>query len=192
MDGYESRLPLPQRINDGTPDCINNRPAGYHRPARHRYRQRQTSATPPCSRPSNAVPVVCNIAHFDNEIDTRLHAASSGAGNPSNPRSTRCTAATTRKDYLILLSEGRLVNLGQRHRPTPPASWTAPSPTRCWPRCFSNERKFADLSTRRTSCRLTRSSPTQAPGRRSRPLSMVQGFGGASSPSLTATAGQVH
>ena len=56
--------------------------------------------------------VVCNIGHFDNEIDTAFMRANWRWDRSQSRRCTRSTAATNRGDYLILLSEGRLVNLG--------------------------------------------------------------------------------
>ena len=51
--------------------------------------------------------IVCNIGHFDNEIDVAGSATSSGP--TSSRRSTRSSSLGKR---IILLSEGRLVNLG--------------------------------------------------------------------------------
>ena len=56
--------------------------------------------------------VVCNIGHFDNEIDTAF--ARTLALGPSERASAHGLSFRARRDYLILLSEGRLVN-GQRH-----------------------------------------------------------------------------
>jgi len=60
--------------------------------------------------------VVCNIGHFDNEIDTAFMRDNWGFEEvkPQVHKVHRCgkNFAVDNDDYLILLSEGRLVNLG--------------------------------------------------------------------------------
>jgi adenosylhomocysteinase len=118
MDGYEVVSPYLDGVNTGLPDCIDTRllsdtdllvttTGNHHVCDRHMLRALKKGA------------VVCNIGHFDTEIDTaylREHFAwhevkpqvhkvfrDTAAGKPVNHGSD---------DYLLLLSEGRLVNLG--------------------------------------------------------------------------------
>ena len=55
--------------------------------------------------------VVCNIGHFDNEIDT-LYMRDNWKWDEVKPQVHRIYRSNDNNDYLILLSEGRLVNLG--------------------------------------------------------------------------------
>ncbi|NYT52030.1 MAG: adenosylhomocysteinase [Candidatus Vesicomyosocius endoextente] len=55
--------------------------------------------------------VVCNIGHFDNEIDTQ-YMRDNWRWDEIKPQVHRIFRADNKNDYLILLSEGRLVNLG--------------------------------------------------------------------------------
>ena len=55
--------------------------------------------------------VVCNIGHFDNEIDTQ-YMRDNWQWDEVKPQVHRVYRSTDKNDYLILLSEGRLVNLG--------------------------------------------------------------------------------
>lgn len=55
--------------------------------------------------------VVCNIGHFDNEIDTQFM-RDNWRWDEVKPQVHRVFRSETKNDYLILLSEGRLVNLG--------------------------------------------------------------------------------
>lgn len=58
--------------------------------------------------------VVCNIGHFDNEIDTRYMRDNWTweTVKPQVHKVYRADAEKNPQDYLLLLSEGRLVNLG--------------------------------------------------------------------------------
>ncbi len=58
---------------------------------------------------SNAV--VCNIGHFDTEIDTKFM-RDNWRWEEVKPQVDKIYRSDDRKDYIILLSEGRLVNLG--------------------------------------------------------------------------------
>ncbi|MFT4676932.1 MAG: adenosylhomocysteinase [Patiriisocius sp.] len=58
---------------------------------------------------SNAV--VCNIGHFDTEIDTKFM-RDNWKWEEIKPQVDKIYRSDDRKDYIILLSEGRLVNLG--------------------------------------------------------------------------------
>jgi adenosylhomocysteinase len=55
--------------------------------------------------------VVCNIGHFDNEIDTQ-YMRDNWRWDEVKPQVHRIFRTNNKSDYLILLSEGRLVNLG--------------------------------------------------------------------------------
>jgi len=55
--------------------------------------------------------VVCNIGHFDNEIDT-AYMRENWQWEEIKPQVHKVYRANEHHDYLILLSEGRLVNLG--------------------------------------------------------------------------------
>ncbi|MBE8189749.1 MAG: adenosylhomocysteinase [Candidatus Thioglobus sp.] len=55
--------------------------------------------------------VVCNIGHFDNEIDTNFM-RENWRWDEVKPQVHRIFRSSNKNDYLILLAEGRLVNLG--------------------------------------------------------------------------------
>ncbi len=55
--------------------------------------------------------VVCNIGHFDNEIQTQ-YMRDNWRWDKVKPQVHRIFRSDEKNDYLILLSEGRLVNLG--------------------------------------------------------------------------------
>ena len=87
--------------------------------------------------------VVCNIGHFDNEIDT-AYMRENWEWEEVKPQVHTVYRNRASKDHLILLSEGRLVNLGN----------ATGHPSRVMDGSFSNqvlaqiylfERKFADL-----------------------------------------------
>ncbi|SEO93446.1 adenosylhomocysteinase [Pseudomonas sp. NFACC39-1] len=125
--------------------------------------------------------VVCNIGHFDNEIDTafmrknwaweevkpqvhKVHRTGTGSFDPQND------------DYLILLAEGRLVNLGN----------ATGHPSRIMDGSFANQvlaqiflfgQKYADLSPAQKAERLTvEVLPKKLDEEVA--LEMVRGFGG--------------
>jgi len=88
--------------------------------------------------------VVCNIGHFDNEIDTQFM-RDNWQWDEVKPQVHRIFRSENKNDYLILLSEGRLVNLGN----------ATGHPSRIMDGSFANqvlaqmylfEQKFADLS----------------------------------------------
>lgn len=87
--------------------------------------------------------VVCNIGHFDNEIDTAF-LREQGIWDEVKPQVHKVYRDKAKNDYLILLSEGRLVNLGN----------ATGHPSRIMDGSFANqvlaqihlfEQKFADL-----------------------------------------------
>jgi len=86
---------------------------------------------------------VCNIGHFDNEIDT-AYMRSNWDWEEVKPQVHKVYRDRGANDHLILLSEGRLVNLGN----------ATGHPSRIMDGSFSNqvlaqiylyERRFADL-----------------------------------------------
>jgi adenosylhomocysteinase len=90
--------------------------------------------------------VICNIGHFDNEIDTQ-YMRDNWEWEEVKPQVHKIyrDGAENKDDYLILLSEGRLINLGN----------ATGHPSRIMDGSFANqvlaqmylyERKFADLS----------------------------------------------
>jgi adenosylhomocysteinase len=87
--------------------------------------------------------VVCNIGHFDNEIDT-AYMRENWEWEEIKPQVHKVYRDKASEDHLILLSEGRLVNLGN----------ATGHPSRIMDGSFANqvlaqiylyERKFADL-----------------------------------------------
>ena len=87
--------------------------------------------------------VVCNIGHFDNEIDTAFM-RKNWRWDEVKPQVHQIYRSNADGDYIILLSEGRLVNLGN----------ATGHPSRIMDGSFANqvlaqmylwERKFADL-----------------------------------------------
>jgi adenosylhomocysteinase len=87
--------------------------------------------------------VVCNIGHFDSEIDTAFM-RKEWAWEEVKPQVHKVYRDPVKNDYLLLLSEGRLVNLGN----------ATGHPSRIMDGSFANqvlaqiylyERKFADL-----------------------------------------------
>ena len=88
--------------------------------------------------------VVCNIGHFDNEIDTAFM-RENWRWEEVKPQVHQVYRSDDPQDFLLLLSEGRLVNLGN----------ATGHPSRIMDGSFANqvlaqmflyERKFADLS----------------------------------------------
>jgi adenosylhomocysteinase len=130
--------------------------------------------------------VVCNIGHFDNEIDTKflrekfewleikpqVHKLQR---NPKNPN-----------DYLILLSEGRLVNLGN----------ATGHPSRIMDGSFTNqvlaqmhlyERKFADKKSEKVTLTVLPKKLDEEVA-----YNMVRGFGGVITQLTTAQASYIN
>ncbi len=90
--------------------------------------------------------IICNIGHFDNEIDTQ-YMRDNWTWEEVKPQVHKIyrDGAENQNDYLILLSEGRLINLGN----------ATGHPSRIMDGSFANqvlaqmylyERKFADLN----------------------------------------------
>src|SRR6056300_241522 len=110
MDGYEVVSPFIDGVNDGTAASINADLLG------------QTDLL--CSATGNVDvcnaamlralkpgAVVCNIGHFDNEIDT-AYMRENWEWEEIKPQVHTVYRDRASNDHLLLLSEGRLVNLG--------------------------------------------------------------------------------
>ncbi len=113
MDGFEVVSPYIDGINTGKPDCINTQlMQNTDLIVTTTGNFDVCDANMLCALKSGSV--VCNIGHFDSEINTaymrknwkfeevkpQVHRVIRGSGSEGND------------DYLILLSEGRLINLG--------------------------------------------------------------------------------
>ncbi|MGP0171530.1 adenosylhomocysteinase [Pseudomonas sp. NCHU5208] len=180
MDGYELVSPYIDGINDGSDACIDKALLG-----KIDLIVTTTGNANVCDagmlKALKKRAVVCNIGHFDNEIDTafmrknwaweevkpqvhKIHRTGAGQFDPAND------------DYLILLAEGRLVNLGN----------ATGHPSRIMDGSFANqvlaqiflfEQKFANLPAEMKSARLTvEVLPKKLDEEVA--LEMVKGFGG--------------
>jgi len=116
MEGFELVSPYINGLNDGTDNCINRDLL-----AKTDLVVTTTGNVNVCDaqmlRALKKRAVVCNIGHFDSEIDTNfMHA--NWAFEEVKPqvhkvhRTGKGNFELDNDDYLILLSEGRLVNLG--------------------------------------------------------------------------------
>ncbi|MEC8159457.1 MAG: adenosylhomocysteinase [Pseudomonadota bacterium] len=110
MDGYEVVSPFINGVNDGTDACIDTQLLG------------QTDLL--CSATGNVDvcnaamlralkpgAVVCNIGHFDNEIDT-AYMREHWEWEEVKPQVHKVYRDRDTNNHLLLLAEGRLVNLG--------------------------------------------------------------------------------
>lgn len=142
MDGYEVVSPFKDGINDGTEACINTLVLGNTD-----LLVTTTGNVNVCD--SNMLKslkngcVVCNIGHFDNEIDTAFM-RKNWEWEEVKPQVHLVYRNKAANDHLILLSEGRLVNLGN----------ATGHPSRIMDGSFANqvlaqmylyERRFADI-----------------------------------------------
>jgi adenosylhomocysteinase len=141
MDGYEVISPYKDGINTGKVEDINADLL--------QHTDLVVTATGNLNVCDSAIltalkcgAVVCNIGHFDNEIDTAFM-RKTWKWEEVKPQVHMVYRDKTTNDYLILLSEGRLVNLGN----------ATGHPSRIMDGSFSNqvlaqiylyERKFAD------------------------------------------------
>jgi len=110
MDGFEVVSPYKEGINTGTLDCINT----------DLLKNLDLIVTATgnlnvCDKNMLQLvkpgAVVCNIGHFDNEIDT-AYMRKSWKWQQVKPQVHQIFRSDDDNDYIILLSEGRLVNLG--------------------------------------------------------------------------------
>ncbi len=142
MDGYEVVSPYKNGENTGKADCVDTGLLGALDLVvtttgnidvcdKHMLKALKNGA------------VVCNIGHFDNEIDTAFM-RKNWQWEEVKPQVHKVYRSKKKEDFLILLSEGRLVNLGN----------ATGHPSRVMDGSFTNqvlaqiylyERKFADL-----------------------------------------------
>jgi len=110
MDGYEVVSPFVDGVNDGTDACINRDVLGNID-----LLVTSTGNYDVCDermlRALKSTALVCNIGHFDNEIDTAFMRRT-WEWEEIKPQVHRIWRDRAANDYLLLLSEGRLVNLG--------------------------------------------------------------------------------
>ena len=133
--------------------------------------------------------VVCNIGHFDNEIDTQFM-RDNWEWDEVKPQVHRIFRSDNKNDYLILLSEGRLVNLGN----------ATGHPSRIMDGSFANQvlaqlhlfdAKFADLS---SDEKLSNITVEVLPKKLDEEVAagMVGGFGGVLTQMTDAQADYIH
>jgi adenosylhomocysteinase len=142
MDGFEVVSPYIDGVNDGTEACINREllqntdlvvttTGNYNVCDKNMLKAMKIGA------------VVSNIGHFDNEIDTAFMRRN-WEWEEVKPQVHKVYRDQATNDHLILLSEGRLVNLGN----------ATGHPSRIMDGSFANqvlaqiylyERRFADL-----------------------------------------------
>jgi len=174
MDGYEVVSPFIDGVNDGTDASINTGLLG------------QTDLL--CSSTGNVDvcnaamlralkpgAVVCNIGHFDNEIDT-AYMRENWEWEEIKPQVHKVYRDRTTNDHLLLLAEGRLVNLGN----------ATGHPSRIMDGSFANQvlaqihlyaKRFADLpATEKSSAISVEVLPKHLDEQVA--ALMVQGFGG--------------
>jgi len=142
MDGFEVVSPYIDGVDDGTEDCLDRdllqktdllvTTTGNYNVCNERMLRAIKSGA-----------VVCNIGHFDNEIDT-AYMRREWAWEEIKPQVHKVYRNQAENDHLLLLAEGRLVNLGN----------ATGHPSRIMDGSFANqvlaqiylfERRFADL-----------------------------------------------
>lgn len=133
--------------------------------------------------------VVSNIGHFDNEIDT-AYMRKNWRWDEVKPQVHQVFRSDSNEDYLILLAEGRLVNLGN----------ATGHPSRVMDGSFANqvlaqihlfELKFADLPVAdRQAALIVKVLPKQLDEEVAR--YMVEGFGGVMTRLTPEQAGYIH
>ncbi|MEH6515525.1 MAG: adenosylhomocysteinase [Halioglobus sp.] len=142
MDGYEVSSPYINGVNDGTEasvdrDLLQNIDLLVTTTGNYNVCDQYMLKNLKCGA------VVCNIGHFDNEVDTAFM-REEWTWEEIKPQVHKIHRDKTSGDHLLLLSEGRLVNLGN----------ATGHPSRIMDGSFANqvlaqiylyERKFADL-----------------------------------------------
>jgi len=174
MDGFEVISPYHDGINTGTVDGINKELL-----TTTDLIVTTTGNINVCDRAMlqtvKSGAVVCNIGHFDNEIDTQFM-RDNWEWDEVKPQVHRIFRSDDKNDYLILLSEGRLVNLGN----------ATGHPSRIMDGSFANQvlaqmylfnAKFADLPLNE---RLSNITVNVLPKKLDEEVAagMVRGFGG--------------
>jgi len=142
MDGFELVSPYKNGINDGSEECVDAALLGTIDllvTATGNYKVCDANMLKALKNGA----VVCNIGHFDNEIDTAFMRRN-WQWEEVKPQVHKIYRDQASNDHLILLSEGRLVNLGN----------ATGHPSRIMDGSFANqvlaqiylyERRFADL-----------------------------------------------
>ncbi|MBN4075047.1 MAG: adenosylhomocysteinase [SAR86 cluster bacterium] len=155
MDGFEVVSPYKNGINTGQADCINEQlMQNTDLVVTTTGNLDVCDANMLSSLKTGAV--VCNIGHFDNEINTPFMRKNwqFEEVKPQVHRVIRGTDSDGNEDYLLLLSEGRLINLGN----------ATGHPSRIMDGSFANqvlaqmhlwERKYADQDTATQKTSLT-------------------------------------
>jgi adenosylhomocysteinase len=142
MDGFEVVSPFINGVNDGSEKSIDKNLLGSTDLVVTTTGNINVCNAHMLKALKNGA-VVCNIGHFDNEIDTAFM-RKNWEWEEVKPQVHKVYRDRSAKDYLILLSEGRLVNLGN----------ATGHPSRIMDGSFSNqvlaqiylyERRFADL-----------------------------------------------
>ncbi len=174
MDGFEVVSPYNNGLDDGTAGSINSTLL-----ANIDLLVTTTGNVNVCNQYMLAAikkgAVVCNIGHFDNEIDTAFM-RKEWRWEEVKPQVHQVFRSDDASDFLLLLSEGRLVNLGN----------ATGHPSRIMDGSFANqvlaqiflfERKFADLPADKQAAALT---VTILPKHLDEEVAryMVEGFGG--------------
>jgi adenosylhomocysteinase len=174
MDGYEVVSPYKNGINTGRVDDIDTDLLG-----KTDLVVTTTGNINVCDsamlQTLKSGAVVCNIGHFDNEIDTAFM-RKTWEWEEIKPQVHKVYRNQASNDHLILLSEGRLVNLGN----------ATGHPSRIMDGSFANqvlaqmylyERKFADLpETEKTQNIYVKVLPKKLDEEVAK--AMVEGFGG--------------
>jgi adenosylhomocysteinase len=142
MDGFEVASPYVDGVNDGTENCINQLLLSKTDLIVTTTGNLNVCDANMLKALKNGA-VVCNIGHFDNEIDTAF-TRENWQWDEVKPQVHRVLRSDAEGDYLLMLSEGRLVNLGN----------ATGHPSRIMDGSFANqvlaqiylyERKFANL-----------------------------------------------
>src|SRR6056300_828243 len=174
MDGFEVVSPFIDGINDGLDTCIDKALLGSTD-----LLVTTTGNVNVCNaamlRALKSSAVVCNIGHFDNEIDT-AYMREHWDWEEIKPQVHKVVRNRDDNDHLLLLSEGRLVNLGN----------ATGHPSRIMDGSFANqvlaqihlyEKRFADLPADQKAAAI---SVEVLPKHLDEQVAafMVQGFGG--------------
>ena len=142
MDGFELVSPYKNGLNDGSEDCVDAALLGTIDLLVTATGNFNVCDANMLKALKNGA-VVCNIGHFDNEIDTAFM-RENYQWTEVKPQVHKIYRDQASNDHLILLSEGRLVNLGN----------ATGHPSRIMDGSFANqvlaqiylyERRFADL-----------------------------------------------
>ena len=187
MDGYELVSPYINGINTGTADGIDTRLLGETDMI-----VTTTGNMHVCDRQMLTAlkkgAVVCNIGHFDTEIDT-AYMRENWRWAEVKPQVHQVFRSESTDDYLVLLSEGRLVNLGN----------ATGHPSRIMDGSFANQvlaqmylfaEKFADLpADQKTAHVRVELLPKKLDEEVA--AAMVAGFGGVLTQLTTAQAGYI-